>query len=205
MDSPTFLWSFVCAHVCAYALSRVRPAQNLDNCIINILQSRGLGGRLLLKLLDEIRSREIRIDVFCCRSEQPLEGVPRPLNCVFDGIGEILESADGDGFLGGISGGSIRLGLEWRYYLETREGTTEKESTAHNIRQFSAGSLTNKFARALTENIALSIMTFHAANWYNHSSSGPGHAADGIWSAEGCYWLLVVMVGLQHQTLELVQ
>mmetsp|Transcript_30594 Transcript_30594/g.51716 ORF Transcript_30594/g.51716 Transcript_30594/m.51716 type:complete len:341 (-) Transcript_30594:1202-2224(-) len=89
----------------------------LDNCIINILQSRGLGGRLLLKLLDEIRSREIRIDVFCCRSEQPLEGVPRPLNCVFDGIGEILESADGDGFLGGISGGSIRLGLEWRYYL----------------------------------------------------------------------------------------
>ncbi len=60
--------------------------------------------------LGTLDSREVLVDVLPGVGKQTLEGVPGPLEGVLDGVGEVLEGADGNGFLGGVLRGAVALG-----------------------------------------------------------------------------------------------
>ena len=66
-------------------------------------------------------SRDIVVNIFGRVCKESLESVPGPLECVFNGVGEVLEGADGYLLLWRVLGGAITLSQVGNHNLRGRE------------------------------------------------------------------------------------
>lgn len=65
-----------------------------------------------------MRVPEVEVDVFWCLFKHSFEVVASPLQRMLDGIGKVLERADGNGLLRRVLRGRVGFGQKWENNLD---------------------------------------------------------------------------------------
>lgn len=121
------IFQYYCLHAnvnCAYALTV--SALSLTNIITlktypDTLNSiKWLATGQLQGPVQEVRVSEILGSMVRRLTEQSLELVARPLQRVLDGIGEVLQGADGDALLRWVLRRAVGFSQEWDYNLREK-------------------------------------------------------------------------------------